>query len=128
MGNINGERNLEALTADLDEDGTTQSAAAPVHDADFEQAQRWANIQDLRRRIDAAETDALYQDDLVSQLKGMSKGKKDVVSKLFTAMGDVGAVKYQVQAEKDRDEAARLRDELARIENQSQSSPEASIP
>jgi hypothetical protein len=128
MGNINGERNLEAFTADLDEDGTAQSAAAPVHDADLEQAQRWANIQDLRRRIDAAETDALYQDDLVSQLKGMSKGKKDVVSKLFTAMGDVGAVKYQVQAEKDRDEAARLRDELARIENQSQSFPGVRIP
>ena len=56
-----------------------------------------ADIQNLRYRIDKVETDALYQDsDLVDQLKGMSKGKTDVVSKLFTAMGDVGAVKYQI--------------------------------
>lgn len=68
----------------------------------------WANIQDLRCRIDAVETDALYQDDLVDQLKHMNKGKTDTISKLFGAMGSVGGVKYQVQAAKDRDEAASI--------------------
>ena len=72
--------------------------------------------------------DALYQDDLASQLKHMGKGKNDGITKLFNAMGSVGAAKFQIQAEKDREEAARLRDELARIENQGQSSPEARIP
>lgn len=116
-GNINGQRNLETLTANLDEDGDTQNATQPVHDPAYEQAEHWADIQNLQRQIDAVEADAAYQDDLVSQLKHMDKGKTDGVSKMFKAMGDVGAVKYQVLAQKDRDEAARLRDQLARITN-----------
>jgi hypothetical protein len=127
-GNINGERNLETFTADLEEDGTVQNAAAGRHDAAFDQAQRWADIQNLRYRIDKVETDALYQDDLVDQLKHMNKGKTDAVSKLFGAIGSVGAVKYQIQAAKDRDEAAGLRDQLAQLENQAQSSLGARIP
>jgi hypothetical protein len=58
----------------------------------------------------------------------MGKGKNDGITKLFNAMGSVGAVKYHAQADQDRDEAARLRDELARIENQSQSSPWVRTP
>lgn len=92
----------------------------PVHDPGFDQAQRWANIQDLHGRIDAVESDALYQEDLASQLEHMGKGKNDGISKVFHAMGSVGATKYHIQAERDRDEAARLRDELARIESQRQ--------
>src|SRR4029077_7275388 len=65
-GNINGERNLEEFTSALEEDGTMQNAAAARHDAAIDQAQRWANIQDLQHRIDGVETDALYQDDLAS--------------------------------------------------------------
>ncbi|HLV94066.1 MAG TPA: hypothetical protein VKS44_02655, partial [Candidatus Acidoferrales bacterium] len=127
-GNINGQRNLESFTADLDEDGNLQNATAAVHDPAIDQAQRWADIQDLQHRIDAVETDALYQDDLVYQLEHMNKGKTDAVSKLFGAIGRVGSVKYRVLAAKDRDEAARLRDQLAQLENQTQSSPEARIP
>lgn len=67
-----------------------------------------ANIQDLQHRIDGVETDALHQDDLASQLKRMGKGKNDGITKLFNAMGSVGAAKFQIQAEKDREEAARL--------------------
>jgi hypothetical protein len=74
------------------------------------------------------ETDALYQDDLVDQLKHMNKGKTDAISKIFGAMGSVGAVKYQVLAAKDRDEAASLRDQLAQLQNQTQSSAVARIP
>jgi TPR repeat protein len=127
-GNINGERNLEAFTADLEEDGTLQNATAAVHDAAIDQAQRWANIQDLQHRIDGVEADALYQDDLVDQLEHMNKGKTDGISKLFGAIGNVGADKYRVQAAKDRDEAASLRDQLAQLENQAQSSLGARIP
>ena len=74
------------------------------------------------------ETDALYQDELADQLEHMGKGKNDVITRLFNAMGSAGAVKFHIQADKDRDEAARLRDELARIENQSQSSPGVRAP
>ncbi len=36
----------------------------------------------------------------------------------FWRDGSVGAVKYHIQAAKDRDEAASLRDQLAQLENQ----------
>jgi TPR repeat protein len=114
-GNINGERNLESFTEDLEEDGTLQNASAGVHGAAIEQAQRWANIQDLQHRIDLVETDALYQDSLVDQLEGMGQKKNGGVSKIFKAIGDVGSVKYKVLADKDRSDAANLRDQLARI-------------
>jgi hypothetical protein len=74
------------------------------------------------------ETDALYQDDLVDQLTHMNKGKTDAVSKVFGAMGSVGAVKYRVLAAKDRAEATSLRDELAGIDNQHQSSQVLDTP
>ncbi|HKS65987.1 MAG TPA: tetratricopeptide repeat protein, partial [Candidatus Acidoferrales bacterium] len=119
-GNINGERNLEALSADLDEDGDSQNATPAVHDPAIDQAQRWADIQDLHRRIDAVEADASYQEDIASQLEHMNKGKTDGVSKIFKVMGTVGAAKYHLLAAKDRDEAASLRDQLARVEDQSQ--------
>ena len=130
QGNINGKRNLETLTADLEEDdgGDWQNATAPVRDPVIDQAQRWANIQDLRSRIDGVEADAEYQEEIASQLEGMGKGKNDGVSKIFTAMGNVGAAKYHIQAEKDRNEAASLRDQLARLEIQSQSSQWARTP
>jgi hypothetical protein len=86
------------------------------------------DIRNLQGRIDAVETDALYQDDLVYQLEHMNKGRTDGVSKIFKAMGDVGSVKYRVLAAKDRDEAASLRDQLARIENANQSSLQARTP
>jgi len=122
QGNIHGKRNVEDFTSELEEqgDGAWQNATAPVHDPVFDQAQRWANVQDLHGRIDAVESDALYQEDLASQLEHMGKGKNDGISKVFHAMGSVGATKYHIQAERDRDEAARLRDELARIESQRQ--------
>ena len=121
-GSSHGERNVDDFTSDLDERGALQAAAAPVHDAAFLQAERWGNIQDLRGRIDGVESDALYQEDLASQLEHMGKGKNYGVSKTFKAMGSVGAVKYHVLADQDRAEAARLRDQLAQIEDQSQSS------
>lgn len=126
--NINGERNLEDFTSDLEEDGDLQNASAAVHDAAFDQAQRWADVLDLHSRIDAVETDALYQDDIAAQLEGMGKGKTDGVSKIFKAMGNVGAVKYHVLAQKDRYEAASLRDQLAQIENSNQPTAEARTP
>src|SRR5579862_3139436 len=116
-GNLQGQRNLADLTSDLEESGSLQSATGPVNDAAFLQAQRWDNIQNLRGRIDAVESDALYQEDLASQLEHMDKGKKDGVSKLFTVIGNVGAVKYHVLAAQDRAEAASLRDQLAQLED-----------
>jgi hypothetical protein len=124
-GNINGERNLQAFSDDLQDRGES-TANSGVNDPAIDQAHRWANIQDLQHRIDRVETDALYQDDLVDQLKHMNKGKTDAVSKLFGAIGSVGAVKYQIQAAKDRDEAASLRDQLAQLEGQGQ--PSARFP
>jgi hypothetical protein len=107
------------VDADLEEGGSGgwQSATAPVQDAAIEEAQRWANIQDLQRRIDGVETDALYQEDLGQPAQTHGQRQKRWNHKLFNAMGSVGAARFQIQAEKDREEAARLRDELARIEN-----------
>ena len=86
------------------------------------------NIRDLRGRIDAVESDALYQEDLASPLEHMDKGRTDGVSKIFKAMGSVGAVKYHVLVAKHREEAARLRDELARTENQRQTAADDRAP
>jgi hypothetical protein len=83
------------------------------------QAQRRANIQDLHRRIDEVEADALHQDDLVDQFE--HNGKGGGITKIINAMGSVGAVKFRIEAENYRAEAARLRDELARIENENNS-------
>jgi hypothetical protein len=125
QGNTHGKNNLQALTDDL-EDRSEESANSSVNDAAIAQAQRWANIEDLHRRINEVEADAQNQDDIAAQLEGMSKGKNDAISKIFKVMGSAGAVKYHIQSDKDRDEAARLRDELARTENQGQSF--ASVP
>ena len=123
QGNVHGKNNLQAFTDDLEDSGQSASSA---RDPAIAQAQRWANIQDLHRRIDKVETDALYQDDLVDQLEHTGNGKNGAITKLINAMGSVGAVKFRIEAEKDRAEAARLRDELARLESQNQST--ASVP
>jgi len=49
------------------------------------------------------------------------KGKKDVVTKVMDALGTTVSVSPRLQAQKDREEAARLRDELARLENEDHS-------
>ena len=64
QGNVQGQNNLQSFTDDLqDNGGEWQSATSAVSDAVIAQAQRWANIQDLHRRIDKVEADALYQDE-----------------------------------------------------------------
>jgi hypothetical protein len=117
LGNVHGKNNLQALTDDLEDSGT-EGAHSSASDAAIAQAQRWANIQDFHRDIDKVEADALYQDGLVDQLEHTGHGKSDAITKVFNAMGTVGAVKFRIEAEKDRAEAARLRDKLAQIESQ----------
>ena len=57
------------------------------------------------------------------QLEHTGKGKSDAITKVMNAMGSVGAVRYRIEAEKYRAEAARLWwDQLAQIESQNQSS------
>jgi chromosome segregation ATPase len=128
QGNIQGKNNLQRFTDDLQErgGGAWQNATANVSDAAIARAQNWVKIQDLQRQIAGLEGDAQNQDDLADQLEHTGKGKNDGITKLFNAMGSVGAVKYHVEAEKYRAEAARLRDELAQIESQNQST--ASVP
>jgi hypothetical protein len=120
--NTKGQNNLQILTDNLQDGGEWQNATLPVSDAVIAQAQRWAKIKDLHSRIDKAEAEALYQDDLVEQLTHTGKGKSGAVVKVINAMGSVGAVKYRIEAEKYRAEAARLHDELAQIESQNQAS------
>jgi len=123
QGNVKGENNLQIFTDNLqDNGGEWQNATVAVSDAAITQAQRWAKIQDLHRRIDRVEADALYQDDLVEQLTHTGNGKTGAVVKVMNAMGSVGAVKYRIEAEKYRAEAARMRDELAQVESENQSS------
>ncbi len=43
------------------------------------------------------------------------------MTKLINATGSVGAVKFRIESEKYRAEAARLRDELAQVESQNKS-------
>jgi hypothetical protein len=128
QGNRHGINNLDYFKAVLVERGSGMCEAAntPVTDAAIARAQRWANIQDLQRRIAGLEADAKNQDDLADQLEHTGKGKNDRITKLFNAIGSIPAVKFHVEAEKYRDEAARLREELARIVNQNPSS--AGVP
>jgi hypothetical protein len=123
LGNLQGKNNLQILPDDLrDDGGEWQNATAPVRDAAIDQARRWADIQDLQRRLDKAEADALYQDDYADQLEHIGHGKNAAMAKVFDAMGSVGAVQHRTEAEKYHAEAARLHDDLAQIENQGQSS------
>jgi hypothetical protein len=102
--------------------GNWDAANTTVTDAAIARAQRWANIQDLQRRIAGLEGDAQNQDDLADQLEHTGKGKNDAITKIFNAVGSVPATKYHIEAEKYRAEAARLREELAQFENQSTAS------
>jgi hypothetical protein len=61
--------------------------------------------------------DALDQENQAYRHEDTGKGKKDAISKIFNAIGSVPAVKFRLQAEKDRDEAAHLRDELRQLES-----------
>jgi TPR repeat protein len=119
QGSVQGSNNLQILTDNLqDSGGEWQSATVAVSDDAIVKAQRWAKIQDLHHQIDHVEGEALYQDDLVDQLTHTGKGKSGAVVKVMNGMGSVIAVKYRVEADKCRAEAARLRDELARAESQ----------
>ena len=127
QGSIQGSNNLESLTDDLeDDDGNLQDAPTPIGDAAIAQAQVWEKIQNLRGQIDHVEADALYQDDLVDQLEHTGNGKTGAVVKTINALGSAIAVKYRVQAQRDRAEAAQLRDELAETEGRTPSS--AGVP
>jgi hypothetical protein len=128
QGNVHGKNNLQGFTDDLKDrgEGVWQSANSRVSDAAIAQAQRWANIQDLHLRIDAVEAAALHQDDLADQLEHTGNGKSGAITKVINAMGSVGAVKFRIEGEKYRAEAARLRDQLAQIESQNQST--AGVP
>jgi TPR repeat protein len=70
-----------------------QFANSPVSDAAMAQAQRRTNIQDLHRRINEVEADALHQDDLVDQFEHNGKGFG--ITKIINAMGNGGAVPYR---------------------------------
>jgi len=121
QSNRHGIDNLDRLKAVLQDRGSGEweAASTPVTDAAIALAQRWATIQDLRRRIAGLEGDAQNQDDLARQLEHTGKGKNDTITKLFNAVGSVPAVKFHVESAKYRTEAARLRDQLAQIEDQS---------
>jgi hypothetical protein len=128
QGNRRGADNLDAFKEVLEDcgSGDWEAANTPVSDAAIARAQRWANIQDLQRRIAGLEGDVQNQDDLANQLEHTGKGKNDAITKIFNAVGSVPAAKYHIEAEKYRAEAARLRKELPRIEHEDPSS--ASIP
>jgi hypothetical protein len=55
-----------------------------------------------------------------------NKEKKNAITKIMDAVGSTVAVSPGLQAQKDRDEAARLRDELAQLEDEDRVT--ASIP
>jgi len=120
QGNRRGNDNLHAFEEALEDrcSGCWEAANTRVTDPAIARAQRWVNIQDLQRRIAGLEGDAQDQDDLAYQLEHTGKGKNDALTKLFNAVGSVPAVKYHIEAAKDRDEAARLREELAKLENE----------
>jgi hypothetical protein len=127
LGNTKGQNNLQSLTDDLEDDGREwQNASRRVSDAAIAQAQHWANIRDLQRRIDAAEAHALYQDDYAGQLQHMGHGKSAAMTKVFNTIGSVAAVQHSAEAEKAHAYAVRLRDQLAQIEAPSHSA--AGIP
>jgi hypothetical protein len=124
LGNRRGAINLDAFrnVLEIRGPGNWDAANTTVTDAAIARAQRWANIQDLQRRIAGLEGDAQNQDDLADQLEHTGKGKNDAITKIFNAVGSVPATKYHIEAEKYRAEAARLREELAQFENQSTAS------
>ena len=126
QGNRHGINNLDYFKEVLEERGSWEAANSPVIDAAIARARRWATIQDLQRRIAGLDGDAQHQEDLANQLEHTGKGKNDAITKLFNAVGSVPAVKFHIEAEKDRAEAARLREQLAQIENENRSS--ASVP
>jgi TPR repeat protein len=130
QGNIHSKKNLQGLTDDLTDRGEAvwQFANSPVSDAAMAQAQRWANIQDLHRRINEVEADALHQDDLVDQLEHTGNGKGGGITKIINAMGSVGAVKFRIEAEKYRATAARLRDELLKSKAKTNPLPASLLP
>lgn len=74
-----------------------QFSNSPVSDAAMVQAQRWTNIQDLHRRMNEVEADALHQDDLADQLEHTGNGTSGAVTKVIKAMGSVGAVKFRIE-------------------------------
>jgi len=120
QGNVHGRNNLQAFCDQLDERGdeACETGGSPFTDAAIAQAQRRARMLDLRGRIDGLEADVLDQENQADELEHTGKGKKDAITKVFNAIGSVPAAKFRLQAEKDRDEAARLRDELRQLENQ----------
>ena len=65
-----------------------------------------------------AEAEAVYQADYAYQDEHIGHGKSAAMTKVFNAMGSVGAIQHHVEAEKYRAEAERLRDQLAQIEGQ----------
>ncbi|HEY6944699.1 MAG TPA: tetratricopeptide repeat protein, partial [Candidatus Acidoferrum sp.] len=130
QGSIHGRNNLQAFCDELEDSGDErcESGSASIPDAAIAQAQRRARMLDLRARIDGLEADAQKQDNEVSDLEHMSKGKKDAISKVFDAIGTTVSVSPRVQALKDRDEAARLREELARLESEERVAASAPMP
>jgi hypothetical protein len=54
----------------------------------------------LLARITGLEADVLHQDDLANQLEHTGNGKNDAITKMFNAMGSVGAVKFHLEAGK----------------------------
>jgi TPR repeat protein len=123
QGNTHGQNNLQAINDDLEERNESGDNSSVAHDPALATARRWADIRDLRARITGLEADALHQDELADQLEHTGNGKNDVITKMFNAMGTVGAVKFRLEAAKYRVEADRLREELAKLENQTQSLP-----
>jgi TPR repeat protein len=130
QGNRRGIDNLDAFKEELEDRGSGwwEAANTTVTDAAIARARRWATIQDLQRRIAGLEGDATHQDELADGLEHTGKGKNDAITKIFNAVGSVPAVKFHLEAEKDRAEAARLRDELSQIENQDKFSAGAPAP
>jgi len=130
QGNRLGSDNLYAFKGVLKDRGTGfwEAANSTVTDAAIARAQLWTKIQDLQRSIAGLEGDAQNQDDIANQLEHTGKGKSDGITKVFNAIGSVGAVKFHIEAEKYRAEAARLRDELAQIESQNQSTASVAAP
>src|SRR6266853_3466135 len=85
LGNRRGADNLDAFknVLEIRGSGDWDAANTTVTDAAIARARRWANIQDLQRRIAGWEGDAQNQDDLANQLEHTGKGKNDAITKIF---------------------------------------------
>ena len=127
QGNGHGQNNLQALNEDLQDRNENGDSSIVRNDSALATAQNWAEIRDLRARITGLEADALNQDDLANQLEHTGNGKHDAITKMFNAMGSVGAVKFHLEAAKYRAEADRLREQLAGLESQTQSAPSPTL-